>query len=502
MAAVLVLVLSAACSAAPTVERTDPPASSAGSNPAASPDAPDTEPGTAPGTDTDRSDDRDVAPIGWEACGTGQDCATYEVPADYADPEGPTVALSVIRRRATGPDRIGSLFVNPGGPGGSGVDYVRATPVDRTLNQYFDIVSWDPRGVGASEPISCNDRVEELRSLDWSPDDDAEQGAFDEVAEAVADRCAADSGDRLEQVATDATARDLDRLRRAVGDETLSYLGFSYGTILGLRYLDLFPEHVRAMTLDGVVDPTQDLEELLTDQAVGFERSITESFDRCVASGTCPVTDPAESYEHVAAIVESAPLVVPGGDVVGPTALAYAALSSAYDEARGRTFIAALGSAEQGDGAPLHRLAELYFASTSYSEYAAVVCTDNPHPTGASEYRAMTERLAKAAPRFGAAVAAEMAPCAYWAAPVTGAPTEVTAVGSPPILVVGNTGDAATPFEAAQRVAGQLDSGVLLTYRGTGHTSFNADACVRDVVQRYLVDLVAPAPGTECPGAS
>lgn len=493
------LLVTACAQEAPT-----PPVASASGGSGTTPPATRTPGTTRPDDDGPGTTlaERSVAPIRWEPCGARRECATYAVPADHDDPDGPTVELSVIRRPATGTDRIGSLFMNPGGPGGSGVDYVRASPLDPTLNEYFDIVSWDPRGVGGSEPISCDGEVEAMRGLDWEPDDEAEQDELDQAAEAIADDCAAAHGDRLGQVATEATVRDLDLLRRAVGDDELTYLGFSYGTILGLRYAELFPDRIRAMVLDGVVDPTQDLEELLTDQAVAFERSITEAFEACAASGSCPVADPMASYDRLAAEVEDAPLPVAGGDPVGPTALAFAALSSAYDAGRMATFIGALGAAEQGDGAPLRQLADLYWSSTSYSEYASVVCTDNPHPVGADEQRAMTERMADAAPRFGAAVASEMAPCAFWAAPVTGVPGPIAAAGAPPILVVGNTGDAATPFAAAERVADGLESGVLLTHRGTGHTSFNSDACVKDVVRSYLVDLVVPDPGTECPRGS
>lgn len=489
LVAVVTLLLAVGC----TRDQAAPTTTTAVAAPAATA-PPRTE---APGTTL--ADDGPVAPIEWEPCGARRECATYAVPADHDDPDGATVDLAVIRRPATGDDRIGSLFMNPGGPGGSGVDYVQASPLDPTLNEYFDIVSWDPRGVGASEPISCNDDVEELRRTDWNPDDEAEQAELDDAAEAVAASCADRYGDRLEQVATDATVRDLDLLRRAVGDDQLSYLGFSYGTAIGLRYAELFPERVRAIVLDGVVDPTQDLEELLTDQAVAFEETIDDTFATCAASSTCPVADPAATFDRVQAAVEAAPLVVPGAEPVGPTALAYAALSSAYDQRRADTFIAALADADAGDGAALRQLADRYWQSARYSEYAAVVCTDNPHPEGAEAFRDMAERLAAAAPRLGAAVANEMAPCAFWAAPVTGSPGPVTAAGAAPILVVGNTGDSATPFAAAERVADDLESGVLLTYRGTGHTSFNSDACVKDVVRAYLVDLVVPDPGTECP---
>jgi pimeloyl-ACP methyl ester carboxylesterase len=354
--------------------------------------------------------------------------------------------------------------------------------------------------VGASEPISCDAGVDPMRRLDWDPDDDAEQAQLDEAAEEIADDCAAAFGRRLEQVATDDTVRDLDLLRRAVGDDQLTYLGFSYGTAIGLRYAELFPERVRAVVLDGVVDPTQDLEELLTGQAVAFEAAIDDAFAACVASATCPLADPAATYDRVRAELEATPLAVDGADPVGPTSLAYAAISAAYDAPGATAFITALAAAEQGDGKPLRRLADRYWTSTSYTQYAAVVCTDNPHPEGAEDFRAMADRMAAVAPRFGAAVANEMVACAFWDAPVTGSPGRVTAEGAPPILVVGNTGDSATPFASAERVADDLEAGVLLTHRGSGHTSFNSDACVKDVVRAYLVDLVVPEPGTECPG--
>jgi pimeloyl-ACP methyl ester carboxylesterase len=480
--------------AAPT---TTLPAPSAATSPPRT-DAPgtttaDAAPGTAPASDGP------VTPIEWSPCGARRECANYPVPVDHDDPDGPTIELAVIRRPATGADRIGSLFMNPGGPGGSGVDYVRASGLDPTLNEYFDIVSWDPRGVGASEPISCDAGVDPIRRLDWDPDDEAEQAQLDDAAEEIADDCARAFGRRLEQIATDDTVRDLDLLRRAVGDDQLSYLGFSYGTAIGLRYAELFPDHVRAMVLDGVVDPTQDLEELLTGQAVAFETAIDEAFTSCAASATCPLADPAATYDRVRAELEVTPLLVDGSDPVGPTSLAYAAISAAYDASGPSAFITALAAADQGDGTLLRQLSDRYWSSTSYTEYAAVVCTDNPHPEGADDFRAMADRMAAVAPRFGAAVANEMVACAFWDAPVTGTPGRVTAEGAPPILVVGNTGDSATPFAAAERVADDLESGVLLTHRGNGHTSFNSDACVKDVVRAYLVDLVVPEPGTECP---
>jgi pimeloyl-ACP methyl ester carboxylesterase len=495
---VLAVLVAAGCGSdppaaeAPDVTR---PSADAGAPPRT--DAPGTTAARAPSGTTVPDEAFAVAPIDWEPCGSRRECGTLEVPVDHDDPDGATVELAVIRRPATGSDRIGSLVMNPGGPGGSGVDYVSASPLDPTLNEYFDIVGWDPRGVGASEPISCNRSVDAMRRLDWDPDDDGEQADLDAAAEAIADDCADEYGDRLAEVATDDTVSDLDLLRQALGDDQLTYLGFSYGTSIGLQYAERHPDRVRALVLDGVVDPNQDLEELLTGQAVAFEQTLDEAFAACVDAGTC-AEDPAETYERVRAAVEAQPLPVAGGEPLGPTDLAYAALSSAYAEERAQSFVAALQAADRGDARALRQLADAYFASTDYSEYAAVVCTDNPHPESAEDYRAMTERMAEAAPRFGAAVASEMLPCAFWGSPVTGEPGPIRAEGAAPILVVGNTGDAATPYESAVQVADDLDSSVLLTYEGSGHTSFNSSECVAEAVRFYVVDLVLPEVGTTC----
>ncbi len=449
---------------------------------------PGTEPAPIPGGGT----------ITWTSCGGPTQCGTLAVPLDWATPDGPTISLAVARRPARdAAHRIGSLFVNPGGPGASGVEFVQLAQVGTALTNRFDLVSWDPRGVGRSAPVDCDVGAAAYRALDWSPDDDHEARQLDDAAQAIADGCARRDGDRLDHVATDDTARDLDALRAAVGDERLTYLGYSYGTYIGERYAALFPTHVRAVVLDGVVDPNQDLEQLLLGQTDALERQIDTMFATCAGESPCPVVDPAASYDRLARQAEQAPIGT-GHETIGPTGLAFAAVSSSYDASLGPVFLRGLADAESGDASTLAAIADQYFSSGAYSSYLAVLCTDNPHPAGGEAYTRFAETAAQHSPRFGAAIANEVRPCAFWPAPVTGSPGPVHAAGSPPILVVGNQGDVATPFADAEKVARDLDHGVLLTYDGGGHTSYGKNDCVDSAVEAYLVSTTLPSVGTVC----
>lgn len=453
--------------------------------------------GTAPRPPTDDADDGGPsAPIRWTGTGRVQ-TGTLTVPLDHARPDGPTIDLAVARRPATDPSRrIGSLFFNPGGPGVAGIDYLRLSPLDATLNERFDIVTWDPRGVGASGALGCDRTAAAYHELDWSPDTPAETAALDQAARTIADDCAAAAPDRVGHIDTEATVRDLDQLRRAVGDDQLDYIGFSYGTYIGLRYAERYPDRVRAMVLDGVVDPSDDLERLLTGQTVALETQMDALFASCRAPA-CTLGDAAAAYDRVAARVEQQPLPA-GSSTLGPSALAFAAISSSYDSSRADSFLSALAAADAGDGAPLRAITDLYLASGSFSSYLGVLCTDTPHPIGAADYDAMTARITARSPRFGPAIANEVRPCAFWPAPAVEVPGPVRATGSAPILVVGNTGDVATPFEAARTVADDLDHGVLLTYEGAGHTSFGKSSCVDAAVRAYLTDLTLPDPARAC----
>jgi pimeloyl-ACP methyl ester carboxylesterase len=427
-------------------------------------------------------------------------CAELSVPLDYDHPSGAHIDLAVIRRPAADPShRIGALVVNPGGPGGSGVDFVReGFGTDNGFADRFDIVSWDPRGTGRSEALDCGSGVRSFRTLPPDPTSPQAQAELDASAQAIAADCGAHAGPLLDHVGTPTTARDLEQLRRALGEPKLTYAGFSYGTAIGLAYAQRYPTLVRAMVLDGVVEPNWDLQQLLGTQAVALEQSLQGMFDRCNASSSCPVRDAGDVYDRVAARLVRAREPA-GSSSIGPSELATAAVESTYDPSYAAPFMSALAAADAGDGRPMLALAQSYYGAVSdYASYVSVVCVDLPHPVGAAAYQAFADDLATRAPRVGAAVANEVLPCAFWPAPVERVPAAVHAPDAPAILVVGNTGDAATPLSAAVTVAHQLDHSSLLTFEGLGHTSVDRSSCVDQAEIRYLEDLTAPPKGALC----
>ncbi|MEY2451174.1 MAG: hypothetical protein QOD92_748 [Acidimicrobiaceae bacterium] len=442
------------------------------------------------------------APVEWNSCGSRLKCATLDVPLDYANPSGPTIELSLNELPARRPqERIGALLVNPGGPGGSGLEFVAGgVDLPTAMLDRFDIVGFDPRGVGASTGLPCGDNtVPAFRRVDSAPDSPDEQSALDAAAKDVADDCATNAGDLLPHLGTDDVVRDMDTIRQALGEDTLNYLGISYGTLLGLRYATLFPQHARAIAIDGVVDPSQDFGEFLRQQAIAFDKQITAIFDGCPASDrSCPPGGAAAAYDEVARRVEVEPIPGTGGQSLGPSELATAALIPTYEPSGVPVFYDALTSALDGDGAAMLRLSAAYEGSVKYTLYAAVECIDSPHPVGQDEYRAFAQELEGLSPRFGGAIANELLPCAYWAAPVRSIVGPVTAPGAPPMLVIGTTGDAATPYEQAVRVASTLQEGHLLTYDGSGHAAYGKSTCAENAEAAYFIDLTLPTPGAIC----
>jgi pimeloyl-ACP methyl ester carboxylesterase len=405
------------------------------------------------------------------------------VPVDHDRPDGPTIDLAVARRPATdaGPGGpAGTVVVNPGGPGGSGVDIVKGGGLGRAAFAGFDVVSWDPRGVGASQPLACDESLPAYRALDWTPDDDGERVALDDGARAIAEACRRAAGALADHLSTRDSARDLDRLRQALGEEQLTYAGFSYGTALGLTYAALHPGKVRAMVLDGVADPREDLGGYVSGQAKALEAQVAAALG-----------DGGGDYDRLLAEAEA------GRGPVDPTTLAYAAIAASYRSDAGPALRAALTAADRGDGRALRTLTDGYWQAADFGAYAATVCSDQQHPQGAVEFEALADRLAGEAPRFGAVIANELRACAWWPEAVP-APAIVAPPGAPPILVLGNTGDVATPYESAVRVADAIGTSALLTYEGSGHTSMGRSACVDEHVRRYLTDLVTPPEGARC----
>ncbi|MFZ4516740.1 MAG: alpha/beta hydrolase, partial [Microthrixaceae bacterium] len=450
--------------------------------------------------------DWQAPPLEWRDCATDEtagesadlQCATLAVPLDWSRPDGPTIELALGRIPARGSSK-GTVVTNPGGPGGSGLDFLSGEPVSPALSERYDTVSWDPRGVGSSTAVTCSDGVGPYLQLDSDPDTPDEQAALDAAARKVSAACGTADGPLLPHVGTAEVARDLEAIRRALGQGPLNYIGFSYGTQIGQQYAARFPDQIRTMVLDGVVDPSLGYTEFLLGQARAFEAAFDANDQGCRNAGRrrCGVDDLGAAYDRVKASAEAAP--IPAGRArLTPSEVAVAATYVAYLDDGWQELGPALAAAEKGDGSDLLDLANSYYDFGGFSAYAAVTCTDTPPPRGEEAYRAFADEMRRAAPRFGGSVANELLVCASWPALPTDVPAPVVATGAPPIVVVGNTGDPATPYSNAVAVADRLASGVLVTAERGGHTAYGVDECVTSIVDRYVIDLEVPPDGTVC----
>lgn len=439
-------------------------------------------------------------PVAWEPCGDGFDCARVTVPVDYQQPEGPVLEVALIRRPAGDPaQRIGTLITNPGGPGASGVRRVRrGLTVSPEVAARFDIVGFDPRGIGDSTPISCGSAVPRFRAADLAPDSPAEEASLAAAAQAVADECAATEGLRLGHLGTQEVAHDVEVIRRAIGEPHVSFLGLSYGTLIGLLWADAYPSSVRAMVLDGVVDPAAQGDLAAGSAQVDSVDAALDAIERaCTADPGCPLAADGgvlAAYDELARRIEAGAVVRAG---VGPTQLAYAAFAATYGPERWAPLWTALSDGLAGDLSGVATLSDWFTGLVSYAPFALVTCLDSAHPEGFEAWQDAADRADRRSPRFGRVLANELLPCAWWPQG-SFEPRTVTAEGTPPVLVVGSTGDAATPYEQAQRVARTLDDGVLLTVDLDGHIALNDSDCADEAITRYLVDLATPPPGHRC----
>lgn len=468
--------------------------------------------------------------LGWEDCTpyatTGStttlfkskksiECARLEVPLDYTKPDGRTIRIGLLRQRALG-DRIGSLLINPGGPGASGMAAAAslATEVKSSaLGDRFDLVGFDPRGVGASEPqVKClSDAERDADRLD-NDVDASPAGVAQTEAEnkAYAEKCASVTGaDVLANVGTRDVVRDLDVMRSALGDEKLTYLGYSYGTHIGAAYAQAFPNNVRALVLDGAVDPTQNQVESLIAQAAGFQKSFDAFAAWCATRQDCALG--ADSSKANQAFRDmTLPLVQRPVDV-GPRKLSYndaitGAIQAMYSEELWAPLNTGLTELKNNRGEVLMLLADNYFDrdqegrySTITDAFVAVKCVDEPRVTDKNLLTDVARRYKAAAPFLddGQPPAAALDSCAFWPVPPTvQEPKPVS--GLPPVLVISTTGDPATPYEAGVSLAKELGGG-LLTYEGNQHTVYlHGNACVDDAGHQYLIELKLPAEGTRC----
>ncbi|MEV8636229.1 alpha/beta hydrolase [Streptosporangium sp. NPDC051023] len=456
--------------------------------------------------------------LAWAACGDGFECAKLAVPLDHGEPGGEKIEISVIRLPATG-KRIGSILINPGGPGASGVDYARnaRSVLSDAVRARFDVVGFDPRGVGGSSPVRClpSAELDAFNALDSSPDSPEEITALEEGARHYVAGCEARSGKLLSHVGTADAARDMDLLRAALGDERLTYLGKSYGTQLGAVYADLFPERVRALVLDGAVDPSLSPLEMNATQARGFEVALDAFLEDCLTLADCPFHGTVKSArDQIADLLhrtDQQPLTNRTADrrPVGESWTILGLVTPLYDRQAWPILRRALTEALKGDGTTLLRMADLLIdrhRDGSYSNQTeantAINCVDAAFPHSSADFAAAARESLRDAPLFGPYIMWGALPCAYW--PVKPVPREkIDAPGAAPILVVGTERDPATPYEWAKSLADQLSSGVLVDFDGDGHTAYRSgSACVDRLVDDYLVNLLVPKDGVHCPKIS
>ena len=446
----------------------------------------------------------------WQPCGAGLQCGTVSVPLDYAHPEGRHIGIALERHPATGA-RVGSLVLNPGGPGESGIgsmDLFLST-LSATLKSRFDLIAFDPRGVGRSAPIRCVSAAQLAHFYDIDPVPAGPAQFQNLVAEdrAFASGCQALSGDLLPFVGTANAARDMEAIRLALGESKLTYLGFSYGSLLGATYAGEYPTHIRAMVLDGGIDPALGVVETSNAQAIGFDEELTAFFNYCLGTPTCawkPGRDPRASFNSLMASIRSHPLAV-GNRSVGPAEAFLGVVTPLYNQANWPDLAVALQRAFVGDGSVLLQLFDDYTQRQPDGSYpntieanTAINCADQPWSTNLADYPRLAGQAAQLAPDFGAANIYSSVLCAVWPYRTNVRPAPITAAGAPPIVVVGSTGDPATPYAWAQALAHELESGVLLTRSGEGHTGYQSSACIRAYVDAYLISLTGPPAGTTC----
>ena len=469
---------------------------------------------------------RPGSPVQWSPCKaasgesripSGADCGFLSVPVNYDKPDGEVAQLAMIRFRATG-QKVGTLFVNPGGPGESGVDAAVSMvgTLPDSVRQRFDLVGFDPRGVGSSKPaLWCNsdddnDRIRADPQVDYTPEGVAH---IESETKAFVARCQEKMGDEfLENIGTVSVAKDLDAMRQAVGDDKLTYLGYSYGTRIGAEYAERYPDKVRAMILDGAVDPNADPVEADIRQAKAFQTAFDNYAADCATKSDCPLgTDPAKAVAVYHSLVD--PLVNKPAPTKDPRGLSYSdsvvgTILPLYSPNLWRHLTQALTELTKGHGDTMLALADLYMGRDADGHYnnstdvrISVNCVDEPPITDRATVVDEDRRAREVAPFMSYGEFTGHAPlgtCAFWPVPPTSTPHELKVSGLPPTLVVSTTNDPATPYEAGVDLAKQL-GGTLLTYEGTQHTVvFQGNSCVDGIAAKYLVDVAEPPEGSRC----
>lgn len=464
--------------------------------------------------------------LDWQPCAgiTGFECASFVVPRDYRRPGAGDFRLPVIKKPAGDPaHRIGSLILDPGGPGDSGLADLPGdvSSMGASVQADYDVVSWDRRGIGGSDPtLTCGDTaaIDAYTHLDPAPS--TPRGVADLVAAGrrFTAACRANSAPGLPaQLGSVANARDMDILRALLGDKKMNYFGYSYGSYQGLIYAELFPGRIRTMTLDGIFDPSRTATQDTVEGAVSEESELRYYADTC--NTTPGVTCPAPTAAGIMALIDklqqrvkTSPLPAQGTTrTVGPAELASALrLNSVAPGVLYALTSPALSAAAEGDGTQILGLADLWNSRTlgapgtvtgytnAFQDSVALFCTDRPWPSGAAAYGSLLAAAETASPHLGAERATMALPCGSW--PTTDLPHKIVAPGTPPILVVSSIGDPVTPYQWGVDVAHSLANGVLLTSESHGHTAYggNGTQCLDSHVDDYILKAEPPAPGTAC----
>ena len=455
----------------------------------------------------------------WKTCESGDfQCATAKAPMDWANPGQATIHLALIRKVASGTSK-GSLLVNPGGPGASGYDYVRDSltyAVDSTLRENYDIVGFDPRGVGHSSAVNC---YSDPSTLDhylftipkatvytdaWIAENAAATAAFGQD-------CLKYTGALLGKVDTTSAARDLDLLRATLGDKKLNYLGYSYGTLLGATYAELYPKKTGHLVLDGALDPTTSYFDTTKTQAVGFENAMRAYLKSCIGTKGCPFTGTVNrAMADVRGILDDlneSPIRNNDGRELGSATMFTAIILPLYSKSDWKYLNYLFDDVANGSAKVAFSLADSYYSRSSDGTYKdnsteafdAINCLDYTSDASVATMRVEAAELKKAAPTFGPQMSYGGASCATWPFTSTRVPGPIAAVGSAPIIVVGTTNDPATPYVWAQGLAKQLQNGHLVTRKGDGHTGYNkGNACVDSAVDNFFVHNTVPKADPKC----
>ena len=468
------------------------------------------DPATGSATDTTVSSDT----ISWTACPESPapfECGQLAVPFDYDNPSAGSLVLSLMRRPAETPDsRIGSLLVNPGGPGFGGTAVAEQAEwyFSTELLEQFDVVGWDPRGTGASTPaVDCTEDYDRYFGIDSPPNDEVAKQKMIDLTQEFVDLCVERNGEMLKYVSTEASARDMDSIRKALNEDEISYFGFSYGSELGATWVTLFPDTVRAAVFDGASDPNANGFDQAISQLKGFEQQLTAFLADCAKRVSCKIYNngkPAALFDQLAVDIDTKPIVVSSDRTPVTQGVFYTAVVQAmYSNTLWPQLETALADAAKGNGAQLLALYDDYFQRQPDGSYGneleaflAISCLDDPEGSTIADVDADVARFAAAAKRLGENFGYGYA-CALWPHRVAER-VVVTGKGAGPIVVIGTTGDAATPLASTRKAAKNLEQGVLVIVEADRHTGYGLNSCVVQNVDAYLISLKAPKNETYC----